>query len=278
MARVRYEPQPGRHQIDSGVAELLFDADRAGSVELLVDGVPQSHVDTVDPTHLDYAYVRLIGDLVDLQPEGPLTVLHLGGGACTLARYVSAQRPGSTQLVVEIDGKLAELVRAELGTPGFKLRVGDARAVVAGLADASSDLVVGDCFTAAQIPGPTSTIEHVSQVARVLRPGGAYALNVGDGTGLAFTRSAMATLQGVFAHTVLLSDPGVLRGRRFGNLVLIGSDAPLPLEGLRRRAARAAGTARVVAGDDLVAFVAGAPVLTDAAAVPTPTAPKDLFA
>lgn len=277
MARVRYEPQPGRYETDHGTAELLFDADRAGSVELLVDGVPQSHVDTVDPTHLDYPYVRLIGDLIDLQRDGPLTVLHLGGGACTLARYVAARRPGSTQLVVEIDARLASLVRTELGTTGFKLRVGDARAVLPGLADASSDLVVGDCFAAARIPVPTSTVEHVREVARVLRPGGVYALNVGDGSGLAFTRSAVATLRAVFAHTVLMSDPGVLRGRRFGNLVLAGSAAPLPLDGLRRRAARAAGTARVVHGADLDAFVAGAPVLTDAAAVPTPTAPADLF-
>ncbi len=102
-------------------------------------------------------------------------------------------------------------------------------------------------------------------------------MNVGDGNGLAFTRSAVATLREAFAHTLLMSDPGVLRGRRFGNLVLVGSDAPLPLAGLRRRTARAAGTARVVEGPDLDAFVAGARVLTDAAAVPTPTAPRDLF-
>ena len=276
---MRYEPAPLRRQVDTGVAELLRDADRPSSWELSLDGVPQSHVDLDDPTHLDFAYVRLLGDLLDLvRPEGePLTVLHLGGGACTLPRYVAATRPGSTQLVVEADAALAELVRSELGTAGFKLRVGDAREQVARLADASSDVVLGDVFEAARIPSHVATVEHVREVARVLRPGGLYAVNVGDGGSLAFTRGQVATLRAVFGQVVLLGDPGVLRGRRFGNLVLAGSAAPLPLDGLRRRAARAAGTARVVSGTDLEDFAAGAPVATDAGGVVTPTPPPELF-
>ncbi len=277
VARVRHEPVPGRWQVDGGTAELLRDADRPSGVELSVDGVPQSYVDTDDPTHLDYAYVRWLGDLVDLAPPGPLTALHLGGGACTLPRYVAATRPGSTQLVVEADARLVEVVRAELGTAGFKLRVGDARAEVARLAEASCDLVVGDVFSAARIPPHVTTVEHVRAVARLLRPGGAYALNVGDGGALGFTRATVATLHDVFAHVVLLADPGVLRGRRFGNLVLAGSDAPLPLDGLRRRAARAAGTARVVSGDALHDLTGGARVITDATVGPTPVPPADLF-
>ena len=276
---MRYQPAPLRRQVDTGVAELLRDADRASAWELSLDGVPQSHVDLDDPTHLDFAYVRLIGDLLDLAaPDGdPLTVLHLGGGACTLPRYVAATRPGSTQLVVEADAGLADLVRTELGTAGFRLRVGDAREQVARLGDVSSDVVLGDVFEAARIPGHLATVEHVGQVARVLRPGGLYAVNVGDGGGLAFTRGQVATLQAVFRHVALLGDPGVLRGRRFGNLVLAASPAPLPVDGLRRRAARAAGTARVVTGDDLADFVAGARVVTDAGGVVTPTPPPELF-
>ncbi|MCW2622380.1 MAG: hypothetical protein JWL64_1982, partial [Frankiales bacterium] len=154
MARIRIQPSPGRYEVDGGVAELLWDADHPGGVELTVNGVPQSYVDTADLTHLDFAYVQLLGDLVDLvAPAGaPITVLHLGGGACTLARYVATRRPGSTQLVVEFDGRLAEVVRRELGTTGFKLKVGDAREVLTGLADASSDVVVCDVFSGSRIP------------------------------------------------------------------------------------------------------------------------------
>lgn len=279
MARARVEPGGGRYPVDGGTAELLRDWDRPGGWELSIDGVPQSYVDLAEPTYLDFAYARLLGDLLDLVGDegAPLTVLHLGGGACTLPRYIAATRPGSTQLVVDADAQLVDLVRGQLGTAGFTLRVGDARVELARLAVASCDVVIGDVFDGARIPQHLTTVEHVRGVARVLRPGGTYAVNVGDGSGLAFTRAQLATLRSVFAHVLLLGDPGVLRGRRFGNLVLVGSDAPLPVAGLTRNAARAAGTARVVADEDLDAFVAGAPVVTDATAGPTPTPPPDLF-
>ena len=273
----RRVPVPGCYPVDGGTAELLRDADREAGWELDVDGVPQSYVDLDDPTHLEFDYVRLVGDVLDLLPDGRLDTLHLGGGACTLARYVAATRARSRQLVVEADAGLAELVRTHFGTSGFRLRVGDAREVLVGLPDASSDAVVGDVYVGAALPAHTSTLEHVREVHRVLRPRGAYVLNVGDGPPLAFVRTQAATLSAVFGHVVLLGDPGVLRGRRFGNLVLAASDAPLPVEGLRRRAARAAGTARVVAGPDLVAFVAGARPALDATAAPSPLPPPEVF-
>ncbi|MCW2605878.1 MAG: spermidine synthase-like protein [Frankiales bacterium] len=263
--------------MDRGTAELLQDADRDTGWELDVEGVPQSYVDTAEPAHLEFAYVRLVGDVLDLLPEGPVDTLHLGGGACTLARYVAATRPGSRQLVVEADAGLVELVRQQFGTTGFKLRVGDARAVLEGLEEASSDAVVGDVFVGAALPPHTSTLEHLTLVRRVLRPGGTYVVNVADGPPLPFARAQAATLSAVFPHVVLLADPGVLRGRRFGNVVLAGSALPLPLDGLRRRAARAAGTARVVAGEDLVDFIAGARPVTDATAAPSPLPPPEVF-
>jgi len=279
MARAHVEPGGGRHPVDGGTAELLRDWDRAGGWELSIDGVPQSYVDLDEPTYLDFAYVRLMGDLLDLlaEPAAPLTVLHLGGGACTLPRYVAATRPGSTQLVVDADGPLVDLVRAELGTAGFKLRVGDARLELARLARASCDVVLGDVFDQARVPVHLTTVEHVREVVRVLRPGGTYAVNIGDGSGLTFTRGQVATLRAAFSYVLLMGDPGVLRGRRFGNLVLVGSDTPLPVAGLTRNAARAAGTARVVSGPDLEAFVGGAKVVTDATAGSPPTPPADLF-
>lgn len=275
MARRRPEPTAGRYPVDRGTAELLQDADRDTGWELDVEGVPQSYVDTADPTHLEFEYVRLVGDVLDLLPEGPLDTLHLGGGACTLARYVAATRPSSRQLVVEADAGLAELVREQFGTAGFRLRVGDARAELTALPDDGSDAVVGDVFDGAALPPHASTLEHLREVRRVLRPGGTYVVNVADGSPLAFARAQAATLSAVFPHTVLLADPGVLRGRRFGNVVLAGSAVPLPLDGLRRRAARAAGTARVV--DDLVAFAGGARPVTDATAAPAPLPPPAVF-
>src|SRR5690349_4173479 len=107
----RQRPARIEETIDSGVAELVPDADRARSWTLVVNGTPQSHVDLDDPAYLDFEYVRRLGHLVDLvaPPGRPLRVLHLGGGGLTLARYVAATRPRSAQQVVEIDAALVAL-------------------------------------------------------------------------------------------------------------------------------------------------------------------------
>src|SRR6201996_1261284 len=96
--------------------ELLADPDRPRAWTLLVGSTPQSYVDLDDPLYLDFEYVRRIGHLLDLAaPAGqPLRVLHLGGGALSLARYVAATRPGSPQLAGELDAALVDLIRLPL--------------------------------------------------------------------------------------------------------------------------------------------------------------------
>jgi spermidine synthase len=268
---------PGRWPVGFGSAELLQDLDREDAWLLTVDGVAQSYVDRADPTHLEFEYVRLMGDVVDVLPEGPLAAVHLGGGGCTLARYVAATRPGSRQLVVEADEALAELVRRSFGTSGFRLRVGEARSELPRLGAGESDLVVADVFESALMPVHVTTLEWVHEVRRLLRAGGAYVVNVADGRPLAFAKAQVATLLAAFPHVLLLADPSVLRGRRFANLVLAASDAPLPEAALVRRVSRAAGRARLVSGSDLRDFTGGAAPVTDATAQSAPRPPPDLF-
>lgn len=271
-------PNPGRWPVAFGLAELLRDADDADGWLLTVDGVAQSYVDLADPTRLEFDYVRLMADVVDcLQPAGAISAVHLGGGGCTLPRYVAATRPGSRQLVVEADAALAEVVRRELGTAGFRLRVGDAREELPRLRQGESDLVVADVFQSSVQPVHTTTLEWLTGVRRLLRPGGSYVVNIADGRPLDFARAQVATLQAVFEHTALLADPSVLRGRRFANLVVAGSGAALPVAELTRRAARASGRARVMTGVDLVEFTGGAAPVTDATARSAPRPPPDLF-
>jgi spermidine synthase len=272
-------PRPGRWPVDFGTAELLADLDRDDAWLLTVDDVPQSFVDLADPSWLEFDYVRLMGDVLDCAaPDGePLSVVHLGGGGCTLARYVAATRPGSTQVVVEADAALAALVRDQLGTGGFRLRVGDARQECARLAAGRSDVVVADVFESAQQPVHTTTVEWLHQVRRLLHADGVYVVNVADGRPLPFARGQVSTLLAAFRNVLLLADPSVLRGRRFANLVLAASDAPLPVDRLVRRAARAAARARLVDGADLVRFAGGAAAVSDATARSAPRPPPDLF-
>lgn len=272
-------PKGGTWPVRFGTAELVRDLDRPAGWMLLVDSTPQSYLDLADPEHLEFDYVRLLADVVDAgsRPGLPLSVVHLGGGACTLARWVAARRPGSTQIVVEADDLLAEVIRAQFGTDGFRLRVGDGRAALSHLQPAASDLVVGDVFVGAQVPSHMATIEHVRQVAGLLKPTGAYVVNLADSGALGYLRQQVATMQAVFSDVVLLGEPGVLRGRRFGNVVLAGSQLPPELELLRRWTAGAMGRARVVAGTDLVDFAAGTRPATDAEPPVAPTPPPGLF-
>src|SRR4051794_2695669 len=155
---------PGPTPVLGGVAEILGDADRDGSWMLLVNGTPQSHVDLADPQHLEFEYVRRMGHVVDLAAEEgrPLDVVHLGGGALTLARYVAVTRPGSRQRVVELDEPLTELVREHLPLPrGARIRVraGDAREGLAALRSDSADVVLTDVFAGARTPAHLTTVE-----------------------------------------------------------------------------------------------------------------------
>ncbi len=256
-------------EVRFGTAELLPDLTRTDAWLLFIDGVPQSGVDLADPGYLEFEYVRRIGHVADLAfPAGePLRVLHLGGGALTLPRYLAHTRPGSAQLVAEVDEELTALVRARLPLPrGHRIRVrtGDARAVLESVREGSYDLVISDVFAGARIPAHLATAEYAAAAARALRPGGVYAVNVADGPPLKYARSAVATIRSVYKETCMIAEASVLRGRRLGNLVLIGSDGQLPGEALRRAAAADPFPARVMQGDELGRFTSGAPVVTDA--------------
>lgn len=273
-------PVPGRYPVRFGLAELLADADRPNAWLLTVDEVAQSYVDLDDPGHLEFEYVRRVGDVIDCLDDGPLDALHLGGAGCTIPRYVAATRPGSRQLVFDADEQLIDLVREQLdlrSVPNLRVRISDGREGVSTRRDASADLVVADVFQRAKMPGDVATLEFTIDVARVLKPAGTYLINVADGPGLKFTRRVVATIGAVFPHVVMLADSGVLRGRRFGNLVLAASRKDLPLAGIGRRAASAAFPARVTSGEELDRFRGNAKPILDDEAVDTPRPPWNVF-
>jgi len=263
-----------------GRTELLRDADRPKAWVLLVGGIAQSHVDLDDPRYLDFEYVRRLGHVLDTAapPGQRLRVLHLGAGALTLARYVAATRPGSAQLAVEADGALVGLVRRELPVRGVRIRIGDAREVLERLRPGSYDVLIADVFAGGQTPAHLTSAEFATAARRVLTGTGVYAVNVADGPPLAHARAQVATLRAVFDQVALIAEPGVLRGRRFGNLVLVASPVPLPVDELTRLVAADPMPARVRHGEELTRFASGAKPVTDADARPSPMPPAEVFA
>ncbi|MFE6183563.1 spermidine synthase [Streptomyces sp. NPDC056465] len=274
--------EPVSATVDGGVAELVPDRERPRAWTLLLDGAPQSHVDLDDPSYLSFEYQRRLGHVIDLAapPGRPLQVVHLGGGALTLARYIAAGRPRSTQQVVEIDAPLVQLVRRELPLdPQARIRVrsADARAGLGKVQDGWADLVIADVFSGARTPAHLTSAEFLAEVRRVLRPGGQYAANLADGPPLTHLRGQIATAASLFPELALAADPTVWRGRRFGNAILVASDLPVAVAELTRRVASDPHPGRVEHGRALADFTGGAAVVTDADAAPSPAPPPGAF-
>ncbi|MGA5561033.1 spermidine synthase [Streptomyces platensis] len=276
------EPIPVTRAVDCGTAKLLPDVDRPRAWLLTVDGAPQSYVDLDAPAHLEFEYVRRLAYALDeaAAPGQPLDVLHLGGGALTLPRYLATTRPHSRQDVVEADRGLLALVAEQLPLPGdsgITVHAEDARTALEAAPEDSADVIVADVFGGSRVPAQLTSVEYARAAARVLRPDGCYAANLADSAPFAFLRGQLANFATVFEHLALIAEPSVLRGRRFGNAVLLASRAPLPVAALARRTAGDAFPARVEHGAALRRLIAHAAPVRDAEAVASPVPPDGAF-
>ncbi|MYU33855.1 spermidine synthase-like protein [Streptomyces sp. SID8358] len=276
------ESIPVIRSTDRGTARLLPDVDRARAWLLTVDGAPQSYVDLDAPEHLEFEYVRRLAHVVDLvaEPEAPVDAVHLGGGALTLPRYVAATRPGSRQEVAEADAALIALVEEHLPLPeGARIAVHgvDARSWIEQAPEASADLLIADVFGGARVPAQLTSLDYARAAARVLRKDGVYAANLADGAPFGFLRSQLANAAEVFAELALIAEPAVLRGRRFGNVVLLAGQEPLDLARLTRLCAADAFPARVAHGEALTRLMGGARPVRDGDAVASPEPPDGAF-
>ncbi|MCI1017388.1 fused MFS/spermidine synthase [Microbacterium sp. C5A9] len=284
MGRTRARDAEHPHtRLDHGGEARVIPSEFTSGFELVVDGTPQSHVDLDDPTHLHFEYIVRMGAVIDQLPAGALTAVHLGAGALTIPRYIDATRPGSRQQVIELEAPLIALVREHLPLPrgaAIRLRIGDAREGVRRLPPAivgSCDLVVSDVFSGAQTPAHLTSIEFYREIAELLGPAGVLLINVADGPGLAFARRQVATIAEVLPEVAILADAQVLKGRRFGNLVIAASAGPLPTEWLPRMLAAGPHPAKIAQGAEVAAFVQGARVVTDQDAVASPRPDASLF-
>jgi spermidine synthase len=226
-------PVEGVYYIDTGDCELVADPDNSNGWLLRINGVMSSHIDVAEPLFLDFEYMRWIAALVESKwPPGSrpkLRALHLGGGACSLARYFHAAYPDARQVVVELDGKLAEYVRGWFDLPKaplLRIRVGEAREVTESLTPGTRDLIIRDVFSGAFTPRALTTREFNDHARRVLAPGGLYVVNSGDAPDLKNAREDAATIADAFAHTMIIADPAMLKGRRYGNMIMAGSHEP----------------------------------------------------
>lgn len=263
----------GSYPIDTGLAEIEQDPYGDNRYILKINGVPSSHVDLDDPGYLDFEYMRWMEPAFTLGfptevfdgRARKLRVLHLGGGGCSMARWVAATYENARQVVVELDAKLAELVRTRFEVPRaplVRLRVGDATQVLPTLSDDSRDVIIRDVFAGSTTPRELTTVDYAKQAQRVLDQDGVYLINCGDTSDLAGARGEAATLLSVFEHVAMIADPPMLKGRRYGNIVFLASDAPLTLGASFEKNLRTAPLpAQLVSGAGVQRFAAGASVI-----------------
>ena len=259
-------PQPGElagdHEVDTGTASLVPDRADADGWSVVVNGVASSYVHLGDPTRLDFEYMQWTGHVLDVlaADAAPIDAVHLGGAGCTLARYVAATRPKSRQLVFEIDAALVTLARQAFGLRGIRglrIRAAEGRAGLASLTSDSADVVVRDAFDGESVPKHLTTVGFHREAARVLRPGGVYVANVADTAAVRESRVEAAAAQVAFAEVALVAEPAQLRGRRFGNVLVVASNRPLLEDQLVRRLAGGAVRARFVPPERVAELVAG---------------------
>lgn len=242
---------------------VLPDPHNPGAWVVRVGGADQSWVDPADPTRLEFDYMQRLADLVDNHATvgERLRVIHVGGAAMTLARYVAHTRPTSPQIVLEPDAALTEEVRTKAPLPrnsGIKVRPLDGATGVSAMRDDFADVIIVDAFAGARVPGELVGLDFLAQCRRVLHADGLLLLNVTDTHPFGWTRRVLAGLQAYFPYRLLGAESATLKGRRFGNVVIAASPVSLPLDRLERTAAGAVFPYRLVHGEHLDRLVGGA--------------------
>lgn len=254
-------------------ARVIADPERNSGRTLMLDGARHSYIDLQDSAVLQFKYVRAFASAVDASfpTEKTLEAYHLGGGGLTFPRYLAATRPGTHNVVSEIDGGVVRIDRDQLGSAseaGLEVRVEDGRLGLARLDDDSRDLIVGDAFGGVSVPWHLTTAEALTDIRRVLNEDGVYIANLIDYGELAFARAEVATLAQVFKHVIVTAEAGDVGVDSAttpdgGNLVVLASDRPVDRDALQRVLNTRNTGWTTATGNDLRLWIRDAQVLTD---------------
>jgi hypothetical protein len=213
-----------------------------------------SYIDLADPTHLEFDYLRWIR--IMLVVAGARRVLHIGGGACALARALAAQDPGSRQEVCEVDADVLEFARTHMGlrrVPGLRVRHAEGRAFVTGRPADHWDAVVIDAFAGATVPRRLITAQAFAAIARVAP---LALVNVVDNRSAREVRLVAAGLATAYPSVWTL-------GARAGNSIVAGSATTQQLALVASRAAADPSPPRLTTPATLATLLRGTTALHD---------------
>ena len=197
---------------------------RDQGILLYLDETESSFIDLADPAYLDFEYHQHMDAAVKvlLGEDLPLNAAHLGGAACALARAWDTTHPGSAQLAVEIDAKLAAYVRQWFDlprSPRLRIRIDDAVVAAPSLKAQFWDVVVRDIFSGGTVPDSVCTPEFMRSCMNALKSEGLFLINAASAPTSQVQAQFAALAQ--ISDFLVISDAAVARGKRRGNLVLV---------------------------------------------------------
>ena len=240
------------------------DVNRPSGRVLRQGNMDASYVDLADANHLEFDYMRWMR--LVLKSTRARRVLHVGGGACALARALASADPSGRQEVCEVDPDVLAVAREHLGlrrAPGLRVRRAEGRAFIAGQPASSWDAIVLDAFVGAAVPPRLITADALRDVARVAP---LALVNVVDSRSGPVVRVVASGLAAAYPRIWGLAGRG-------GNTVVIGASAAGDVARIAAAAAADPSPARLLTHKALSHLIEATPPLRDGDLTPEVTAP-----
>ncbi|MCL2787698.1 MAG: fused MFS/spermidine synthase [Micrococcales bacterium] len=254
-----WEFPAGAVEIASGTVRCVRTPGDPNGVLVEVNGAPSSYLDLKDPLRLEFEYMAWMFAAITqhLPTDQALRAIHIGGAGCALPRALDAAYPKARQLVYEIDPVLARLAREWFDlprAPRLRIRAAEGAQELRARRDGSCDVIVRDAFVDGHVPPHMLSVEFAACARRVLTDQGIYAANCAGTKTLDAAKSEVAAVAGAFPYVAVIAEPGQLRGRRWGNAVILGGGPALAgtAIGLVRRLTLLPFPARIIAGQEAV--------------------------
>lgn len=218
--------------------QVIPDNRSQGRYLFILDRLIHSHINLNDPSDLNHQYQRVFAEVLQRSfiKESNPSVLLVGGGGYSFARYIRVTYPNSHISVIEIDPGVTETVFT-LFDQSLETNInsynGDARQIINLLPSAQKyDLIVNDAASDISFPFHLATLEFNQMISERLTEKGLYMSNLIDGSENAFLHAYLRTIRQVFSQVYLSTTGGEIGESKRHTYVVVAtnSDLKVPLK------------------------------------------------
>lgn len=218
----------------SGISAEFIESKVRPGWDLVLDGFIQSNLDLEHPETLHLEYAKRIGALIDslYQKPRPISVLHIGAAALSIPRAIEKTRPNSTQVGIELEEELIDLVLKTFPLPEdtkIEIVCADAFSYVDQKIEENYkkfDVVITDFYIANYLPYKAPSIDFYTKLKSMTKTDGILIVNAVEDVEkqLDFAYSQFRNIEEVYGAAIALADPSHLREGRKTNILLVGGD------------------------------------------------------